>query len=312
MEHYVTLFDATFLPQGLALHLSMQRHLENYTLWILCVDEDACKILTKLALPNVRLLDLAKLETKELIQVKATRTRAEYCWTLTPFAPRFVFEADPVVLRVTYLDADLWFRKKPAPLFAELEEASKQILITDHAYAPEYDQSAISGQYCVQFITFTRQGGEKIRAEWERQCMDWCYAHSENGKFGDQKYLDEWPEKFPKHVHVLSDKELALAPWNATRFPYGRSIFFHFHGLRLISKAKVFTGIYPLPRTLVENIYKPYLEDIKTVLGILQGVGYEPRIQRRMPSRLKRVCHWIGLVATFGRIGQYRTIMRVV
>ncbi len=100
-----------------------------------------------LALPNVRLLDLEKLETPALLQVKQDRTIVEYCWTLTPFAPRFVF------------DADLWFRKNPAPIFCEFDESGKQVLITDHAYAPEYDQSATSGQYCVQFITFNREGG---------------------------------------------------------------------------------------------------------------------------------------------------------
>ena len=26
MEHFVTLFDSLFLPQGLALHMSMERH----------------------------------------------------------------------------------------------------------------------------------------------------------------------------------------------------------------------------------------------------------------------------------------------
>jgi hypothetical protein len=34
MEHYVTLFDSLFLPQGLALHMSMERHAGVYTLWI--------------------------------------------------------------------------------------------------------------------------------------------------------------------------------------------------------------------------------------------------------------------------------------
>ena len=50
MEHYVTLFDSLFLPQGLALHISMERHLKDYTLWILCVDDQAHEILSKLNL----------------------------------------------------------------------------------------------------------------------------------------------------------------------------------------------------------------------------------------------------------------------
>ena len=94
MEHYVTIFDSLFLPQGLALHMSMERHVKNYNLWVICVDDDAHKVLANLQLPNVRLLQISKLETQELLNIKPGRTKAEYCWTLTPFAPKFVFEAD--------------------------------------------------------------------------------------------------------------------------------------------------------------------------------------------------------------------------
>jgi hypothetical protein len=97
MEHFVTLFDSLFLPQGLALQMSMERHLKEYTLWILCVDDKAHDVLTKLNLSNVRLLQLSKLETPELLRIKPSRTKGEYCWTLTPFSPRFVFEADSSV-----------------------------------------------------------------------------------------------------------------------------------------------------------------------------------------------------------------------
>jgi hypothetical protein len=71
--------------------------------------------------------------------------------------PRFVFEADLSVEQVIYLDADLWFRQHPKPIFDEFNASGKQILITDHGYAPEYDQSATSGRYCEQFITFTHK-----------------------------------------------------------------------------------------------------------------------------------------------------------
>src|SRR5439155_4729098 len=153
MEHYVTLFDSLFLPQGLALQSSLERHASPYVLWILCMDDEAYEVLNRLRLPHVRLLRLAEVETAELLRVKRERSRAEYCWTITPFAPRFVFGADPAVRRVTYVDADLWFRHAPALIFREFERSGKQVLITDHAYAPEHDQTAAHGRYCVQFIT---------------------------------------------------------------------------------------------------------------------------------------------------------------
>jgi hypothetical protein len=289
LEHFVTLFDKLFLPQGIALHISMQRHITNYTLWILCVDDEVYGVLQKMALPNLRLLKLSQLETERLLRVKTERTKAEYCWTLTPFAPRFVFEADVTVDRVTYIDADLWFITSPTAIFNELTSSQKPVLITDHGYAAENDQSAKSGQFCVQFMVFERQGGESVRSWWEERCIEWCYAKFEEGKFGDQKYLDLWPEIFTDKVHILQNKELTLAPWNVNRFYYKNAIFYHFHGLRIMSKVKVSYGGYKLPLEVLDNIYKPYLRDLKNAISIMQTYGIEVRIQTTQ-------MHWIKAV----------------
>ena len=293
MEHFITLFDSLFIPQGLALHMSMERHVGKYTLWILCVDDEVHEVLTKLALPNVRLLKLSNLETEELRRVKQGRTKGEYCWTLTPFAPRFVFETDPQVQRVTYLDADVWFRKNPAPIFREFEASRKDVLITDHAYAPEYDQSATSGQYCVQFMTFTRAGGEVVRKWWEERCIEWCYGRVEDGKFGDQKYLDDWPERFKDLVHVLQNKEWILGPWSATRYPYGNSILWHFHDVRVGEKSNRKHGIvcvgYKLPKQTRDYIYAIYFEDLKlsTIKLINFGVKIRPQASYGVKYRIR-------------------------
>jgi hypothetical protein len=283
MEHYVTLFDSLFLPQGLALHISMERHVTDYNLWILCVDDSAYEVLTKLNLPNVRLLKLSDIETEELKGVKADRTKGEYCWTLTPFAPRFVFEADPTVQRVTYLDADLWFRKKTDPIFEEFDASGKNVLITEHAYAPEYDHKLRqSGRYCVQFMTFTRTEGEKVRKWWEERCIEWCYDRHEDGKFGDQKYLDDWPDRFEKNVHVLQQPELLLAPWNALLFSYSKSLVYHFHGLKLLNGNKLLThSYYGIPKMTIKKIYTPYITDIGYSLCLLKEKGYNSQSQSK-------------------------------
>jgi len=303
MEHFVTLFDTAFLPQGLALHGSLERHAGKYTLWILCMDSELEQALSRLDLPNVRLLSLAAVETPDLLRVKGGRSRAEYCWTITPFTPRFVFEADPSVGRVTYVDADVWFRKSPQPLFGELERSGKDVLITDHAYAAEHDKSATSGQYCVQFVTFTRSGGEVVRKWWEERCLEWCFARFEDEKFGDQMYLDDWPERFARHVHVLEHQEWTLAPWNATRFPYSAAVMYHFHGLRILTGRKVSLADYPLPPAVVSNVYEPYLACLRGALELLSSIDLDLRAQRQLP----------GFVARFKRrlYGVYSHLWRV-
>jgi len=304
MEHFVTLFDSFFLPQGLALHMSMERHAGEYRLWILCIDQEVHDVLSRMNLPHVGLLRLSDLETPELLAVKPGRTRAEYCWTLTPFAPRFVFAADSRVSRVTYIDADLWFRKNPCLIFREFEASGKNVLITEHAYSPEYDQSQRSGIFCVQFMTFYRDRGETVRKWWEEQCIKWCFSRAEDGKFGDQKYLDDWPIRFRDSVHVLNNKELLLAPWNANRFPFASAVAWHFHGFRIVKNTGPYYSIvvsaptystvissehavsgefgeYVLPSITRENIYRPYIEDMRAVIAKLTSMGIALRPQKQ-------------------------------
>lgn len=289
MEHYVTLFDSLFLPQGLTLNESLEKHAGVYTLWVICIDDKVFEILDKLDLPNVKLIKLSEVETPELLVAKQNRSRKEYCWTLTPFSIRFVFEASKDIKRATYIDADLWFRKTPKPIFKEFEQSGKQVLITEHSYAPELDQSAQTGRFCVQFMIFTRSGGEIVRKWWEGKCIEWCYARFEDGKFGDQKYLDDWDERFEDKVHILSNKEWSLAPWNASRFPFSNSIFYHFHGFRLLKKDKIMMDGYSLPKPLRVNVYQPYIESFRQQIIKLNEIGFIPQPQGRNRGLLRYI-----------------------
>lgn len=300
MENYVTLFDSFFLPQGLALYLSMRRELKSFTLWVICVDSQVFSVLDGMALPHVKLISLASVETAELLGVKPGRSVGEYCWTLTPFAPKFVFDADDNVSRVTYLDADLWFRQDPSGAFDEFERSGKTVLITDHLYAPQHDHSETNGKFCVQFMTFSRGTSEPVRKWWEEKCIEWCYARFEAGRFGDQKYLDDWPVRFNASVHVLSEALPVLAPWNATRFPYNQAFAVHFHGVRLLDRGRVLIADnYEIPEVTFKQVYSKYFRDIAESIALLGAAGFEvkPQAKRlglwsRMINRLRRV-YWI-------------------
>lgn len=282
MEHYVTLFDSVFLPQGLSLLASLKRHSSPFTLWVLCMDDEAKIALDELGDSTIRTIRLADVETPELLAVKQGRDRAEYCWTMTPYTPKLVFDRDPSVKRVTYVDADIFLLSSPRPIFEEFERSGKAVLITDHAYDPEFDQAASSGQYCVQFMIFIRDASEDVRQWWQDRCIEWCFNRMEDGKCGDQKYLDDWPTRFGESVHVLAQLDLLLAPWNARRFPYSRAVAWHFHGLRLLDRQRVLLhGPYPVPRVAHEAVYMPYLEELtrsQKRLGryVVQKRGYHP------------------------------------
>lgn len=241
VEHFVTLFDSNYLPMGLALYESLTTHGRPFHLWILCMNELVEQQLEKISLLHVTLIPLREVETRELLDVKPGRSRGEYCWTMTPFTFRAVFDRNADVERVTYLDSDLFFFASPRVLIRELEEAGKHVLITEHAYAPEYNEwTPLSGRFCVQFLTFRRTAeAKKVMDWWQGKCLEWCFARHEEGKFGDQKYLDFWPELFADEVHIVRQTEKTLAPWNVDHLERTSGarlapVFFHFHGLKLV------------------------------------------------------------------------------
>lgn len=279
VEHFVTLFDNNYLPLGLALHDSLMTHGQPFHLWILCMDELVEQNLLRLVLPHISLIPLREIEDGRLLAVKPLRTRGEYCWTLTPFTPEFVFERDLNVERVTYLDADLFFFDSPKLLLDEFEQSGKHVLITAHAYDPRYDKSRVSGRFCVQFMTFRRSvESMKVMHWWQERCLEWCYAKPEEDKLGDQKYLDRWPALFADEVHILKQTEKTLAPWNVRYFEQqgqGRiaPVLYHFHGFRIISssKAMLYSG-YRIGKASGE-LYQAYLSCLFDKFVLLRQAG---------------------------------------
>jgi hypothetical protein len=290
LEHYFTIFDSSFLLQGLALHSSLQRHAGASHLWVVCGDREAEEALNRLSLPSVSILPLRELENADLLAVKPGRSRREYYWTLTPFGFDAVFRRSAEAARVTYLDADLFFFRSPDEILAELTESGKQILITEHAYAPEYDQTATSGRFCVQFLTFTSdERARAVREKWQQQCIEWCFAFPSEGRFGDQKYLDVWPENYDSLVHVYEKPKNTLAPWNAKQLigPAGQDpIFFHFHGARLVSRRLVqLRGGYRIGRA-ARRFYSTYLAQLKMERDRMKAHGLAVRVQSPIRSPL--------------------------
>jgi len=264
---------------GVTLHQSLVKTGQPFHLWILCMDELAEKQLAILALPHVTLISLKEIETQALLNIKSTRSKGEYCWTLTPFLPDFVLGRAQDMERVTYLDADLYFYDTPQLLFCEFDQSGKQVLITEHAYAPEYDQTAVSGRFCVQFLTFRKTPGSlRVLGWWQEKCLEWCFARYEEGKFGDQKYLDCWPDLFGDVVHVLRQTDKTLAPWNVnhvSRVLQGalNPVFYHFHEFRMITpgKMRLFLG-YKIGRRGL-RLYDTYLAALKVTVMALEAAG---------------------------------------
>ncbi|EKD78350.1 MAG: hypothetical protein ACD_41C00364G0002 [uncultured bacterium] len=282
--NFCTLFDKNYATRGLALHASLLRQAGDFTLWILCMDDIVYDILTKLKLEQVELIRLSALEDDELRQVKTTRTAVEYCWTLTPSLPLYVLTQHPELDHVTYLDADTYFFSSPQPLYDEWKNQS--ILIVSHNYAPRFNYKvAESGIYNVEFLIFRNDAaGLACLRWWRERCNEWCYFRLEDGKLGDQMYLNDWPTRF-QHVVVAQHLVGGVAPWNIERFSFHQAnnqimidnlpvIFFHYHAFKLYSTNAYdpLVGYYYCPALIRRLIYQPYAQALQQSLQCIQTI----------------------------------------
>lgn len=259
------------------MYESLKQHCICFHLYIFPFDDKCLNVLTSLKLENVTLVPLHEFEDKELLSVKPTRTKGEYCWTSTSSTILFCIEKFSLE-HCTYLDADIYFYNSPALLLREVE--GKSVLITDHRYSKQYNRVYDCGKYCVQFIFFRNdEDGMKALRWWRNECIEWCYNRQENGKFGDQKYLDDWIVRFNGIVE-LQHLGGGVAPWNVQQYEIYKSdsefvvreissgmeyplVFYHFHELKFISAAK-FVRIceYEISRGIKNVIYFQYVKHL--------------------------------------------------
>lgn len=307
IHNFCTLFDSNYLPRALVMYRSLEDTGENFKLYAVCFDDLSYQILLKLNLPHMVAIPLDAFESPQLRVVKGQRTAGEYCWTCTPHVIRYVLDIYRLP-EVTYLDADLCFYAMPSLLFAEFQESGASVLITEHRYTPRYDQSLTSGIYCVQFMTFkSDERGMRVLQWWQDRCLEWCFARSEDGKFGDQKYLDDWTQRFTG-IHVLQHIGGGVAPWNVQQYLFRRNasgnievngvplVFFHFHGYKYYSNGMHDLGNYQLNRTVIDLIYRPYVKELtKAYAEILivspdfnRGYAARPGSWKTFLRRLRR------------------------
>jgi hypothetical protein len=270
------------------MYESLRSHSGDFILYVFPFDDRCFEVLKSLNLDKVVVISLQQFETEELKKVKKERSRAEYCWTCTPSVIKYVIDNFGAP-ECTYLDADLFFYSDPEALLAELDSNGKNVLITEHRYSflPRLYEEKRGGRFCVQFMTFRNEPDSlAVLERWRSQCIEWCFARYEDGKFGDQKYLDEWPSLYD-NVHILEHQGGGVAPWNLNRYSFAlrnnvlsgcvkrngagfRVVFYHFQYVKFKAEGLIDIGWYLIPSSVKNLFYKPY---IGRILEIEKRIG---------------------------------------
>ena len=278
-RYFCTLFDSGYLLKGLAMIRSLARCCPGMQIYVLCMDDQTKVILERLDMPFVKGITLTEVENDELLKAKSDRGVAEYCWTLSSNFTWYVMQNHLEIDFITYVDADLLFYSNVQPLFDEIGDAS--IAIIEHRFSPRLKHREVNGRFCVEWVSFRRdEQGLACLSRWSEQCIEWCYYRLEDGKLGDQKYLDEWPDRYSS-CHILMHPGAGIAPWNYAQYEFEQDsqgnttvngaalIFYHFHQFQLLTHGKYdrlssfYTSECPEPAP----IYEAYEDELKTCLA---------------------------------------------
>lgn len=247
---------------------------------MLCLDNFTLDLLSNSKFPEIVPIALANLEKndKELKEAKSNRNKVEYYFTLTPIFPLYLFQKYPEINLLSYVDADLYLF---GDFYSLLNEMSKEsVLLIEHGFDGSSPKHEMRGKYNVGFLAFRNDiNSKKCLHWWREQCLRWCYDRYEDGKYADQKYLDEFPTRF-KNVISSRNKGACVGPWNlffsdisvdngTFLFDGVQLIFFHFHATKVIT-SKIVEPRLNTPKikwsSAMVRLYREYAKELTTII----------------------------------------------
>lgn len=301
---FCTLFNFDYFAKGILTVRSLLDVCPDAQVYVLAMDDRTYNLLKEEKDNHIRAVSLDEFESHDLLVAKSNRSGKEYCWTCGSAFIYFCMNNFHLPSCI-YIDADLFFYASPQILLTEI--GNDDVMITEHRYTSQFDVSRRSGKYCVQFMVFKNTpNGMRILKWWRDQCLDWCYDRFEDGKFGDQKYLDDWTDRF-EGVHVMHYEGGGLAPWNVQQYELSEEydhkliarnkrtgecfdmVFYHFHHLRnyTLNNVNEFRmGPYPISCETKKFVYLPYIKRLIEIYKQYSNSEFDPlgSVQLNLPK----------------------------
>jgi len=285
----ITSVDADYLPRMMALYQSLRQHWSKVQLVVYCFDD-----LTFQVLSDLKLAQLTPIAFSDFISERHQKALAnmsfiyELYWSYKPHILQETLRRYPKAQNIIYLDSDIMLLSDPAETL--LPSTGHDILLqTNNFSAQEMDEFLPIGYYCAGFMSIRRSPTATLALEWwNERCLEWCLARTEDGKFADQKYLDDWRTRFPG-VEEITAIGAGVAPWNVQKYDVSEKnmlpqvnnqpvIYYHYHSFamnyrtfehRVTGERKNF---YTLSADAVKVFYAPYVAALKDAVQILTTI----------------------------------------
>jgi hypothetical protein len=208
-QNFCVIAGKEYCIKIMAVYESLAKNSDNFNLWVCCTDAITHKFLNEKNLKNMHLIRVEEIENDQLRAVKQERMINEYCWTLKSFLIEYILKNNDIE-QVLYCDGDIYFFSNPASIFNEWGSAS--IFLTPQRDLDWVEQKY--GKYQAGIIGFRKDEiGLSAVQWWKDRCIEWCGVVENNGRFGDQKYLDQLPKMYD-NVRISSNLGVNAAPWN--------------------------------------------------------------------------------------------------
>ena len=251
---YCTFFNHAYLARGLTLYRSMERCIQSFHLYILAMDRMTRDVLNDLDLKSATILYYEDLMDDALRKALSNRIGPSFYWTFTPVVIEHVIKEKKEDW-CTYVDADCFFLKDPGFVFDVMEEQGNCVGIVEQRFRKDESYKELvrtNGRFNVAFNTFRNtEESLKVLADWKSKCIGCCSATTGEESFGDQLYLNEWPDQF-EGIYIVDDEGIDVAPWNVSNYSVAKKDgayvvrkqgyeseikMYHFHAFRFFLRA---------------------------------------------------------------------------
>ncbi len=296
---YCTLFNIAYLVKGLTLYRSMERSIDRFHLYILAMDAKTRDILITLNLRSATVLYYEDLMDEDLKEALQGRIGPSFFWTFTPIVIEYIIR-EKHEKWCTYIDADCYFLKDPGEVFDLIYDGQYSIGVIEHRYRrdEEYEKwIRLDGRFNVAFNTFRDDANSlQILKDWRKQCLDCCTNKPDGVSFGDQLYLNEWPDRY-NGIYIVENEGIDVAPWNVNNYSVCKTsetaysverdgiktelFMYHFHAISFVSKHIVSLNLWnPKARSETRDLfalYREYITEYRQQQGIIDRIEVDQK-----------------------------------
>jgi hypothetical protein len=311
MKHYYcSAFSGAYCYQGLVLYNSIKKLDNSFTMFYVCLDNLAYKILSGLSLKNLQVIKVETIEDyfPELKLAKQDRAIHEYAWTIKSSEILYIFENFEKVDRIIWLDGDTEMLSNTEAIFDEWGNDS--IILTEQYYTGHHEPLIKTyGRFQAGFVGFCKDNeGLKALRWWRTKCIEWCYSKFEDGRWADQKYLDNIPELF-QNICVVKSLGINMTPFILYRLNFEQEkyleinedeilinntklILYHYYGFKYLydSTYDLCTYWMKFTRNSIEYLYVPYIKACRAAIDEIEAIS--PKYKLLLNNKERRICSY--------------------